>query len=61
MPAPNRSPRLNTVKEIADALGVSTKTVRRLIDAGELHAIRVGRQLRISEEDDRTFIALRRR
>jgi excisionase family DNA binding protein len=61
MPPANRFPRLYSINEIADALGVSTKTVRRLIDASELHASRIGRQLRISEEDYRTFVALRRR
>jgi excisionase family DNA binding protein len=37
-------------------LHVSDKTVRRLIARGELHAHRIGRQLRISEEELRRFI-----
>jgi len=50
-PAPVRLPRLLTIPEVADYLKISTKTVRRWIDRGDLHAYRVGRQLRIAEED----------
>lgn len=44
-----RSPRRITVQEAADQLGVDSSTVRRLIDAGEVGAIRVGRVLRVDE------------
>lgn len=37
-----------TIPQIADALGVCTKTVRREIACGTLKAIRVGRQWRIT-------------
>lgn len=50
-PAAVRLPRLLTIPEVADYLKISTKTVRRWIDRGDLHAYRVGRQLRIAEED----------
>lgn len=50
-------PRLFTVAQIADLLGVSTKTVRRRIVEGKLLAHRVGRQVRISEDDYRNYVA----
>lgn len=40
-----------TVAECADLLAVDHKTVRRLIDRGELPALRVGRVLRIDPAD----------
>lgn len=43
--------RLLTVREVADAMRVSTMTVYRLIRAGEIPAIRVGRHFRIRESD----------
>ncbi|MBT3360864.1 MAG: helix-turn-helix domain-containing protein [Rhodospirillales bacterium] len=44
-------PTLYTVTEAADHLKVSTKTVRRWIDAGSLSVHRLGRSIRISETD----------
>ena len=38
---------LLTIENVAALLQVSTKTVRRLIDRGELDAIRIGRSIRI--------------
>lgn len=38
------SRRLISLAEAADALAVSTKTVRRYIAAGELDAVRLGRR-----------------
>jgi len=52
-----RLPRLYSVEQIADLLGVSTKTVRRRIAEGKLLAHRVGRQVRISEDDYRSYVA----
>jgi excisionase family DNA binding protein len=40
-----------TVEEVADILRVSTQTVRRLIDDGELKALRVRGQWRVRRED----------
>jgi len=40
-----------TVEEVADILRVSTQTVRRLIDDGDLRAIKVRGQWRIKRED----------
>jgi excisionase family DNA binding protein len=51
-----RVPPLFTVAEIAKLLKVSTKSVRRWIEAGDLIAHRLGRQLRITESDLSTFI-----
>jgi excisionase family DNA binding protein len=42
---------LLTVREVADAMRVSTMTVYRLIKAGELRAIRVGKHFRIKNGD----------
>ena len=52
--------RLNTLSEVADRLQVSSKTIRRWIEAGDLVAHRFGRQLRISEADLQAFIRMRR-
>lgn len=52
----SRLPRFFSVDEIADELKVSTKTVRRWIERGELHVHHLGRQLRVSEEDLIAFI-----
>lgn len=52
MVQPNESrPRYVTVAEVADQLRVSNMTVYRLVQAGQLPAIRVGRSYRIREED----------
>ncbi|MCU1426930.1 MAG: transcriptional regulator, AlpA family [Actinomycetia bacterium] len=42
---------LLTVREVADAMRVSTMTVYRLIKGGDLPAIRVGKHFRIREQD----------
>jgi putative molybdopterin biosynthesis protein len=43
--------RLLSVGEVATRLGVSRLTVWRLIDRGEIPALRVGRQLRLDPEE----------
>ena len=58
--APQPLPKFLTVQEVADNLAVSDKTVRRLIDRGDLPRHKLGRQVRISERDFRDFVALRR-
>lgn len=45
------SARYLSVAECAELLAVEHKTVRRLIDRGELPALRVGRLLRIDPAD----------
>jgi len=42
---------LLTVREVADVMRVSTMTVYRLIRAGALPAIRVGKHFRIRESE----------
>lgn len=49
------SPLLN-IQATARRLGVCEKTVRRLIERGELRAHKVGRQHRISEDDLARFL-----
>ena len=39
-----------TVAEVADIMRVSKMTVYRLVHAGELSAVRVGRSFRVHEE-----------
>jgi excisionase family DNA binding protein len=60
LPAPPRAPArggpaapepLLTVGDAAELLRVSTRTVRRLVAAGELPALRVGRQVRLAPAD----------
>ena len=53
--------RLLTVEQIAECLGVSTKTVRRWIQARQLTAFRAGRQWRVSPQDLAHFLEQRRR
>jgi excisionase family DNA binding protein len=50
-------PRYYTIKAVAEALDVSTRTVRRWIANGALGAHRLGRTLRISEADLKAFLA----
>ena len=52
---PKKLPSLYTIKDVAAYAKVSPKTVRRWIDAKELPAYRLGRAIRISEEDLRAF------
>ncbi len=49
--------RLLTIPDVADICVVSTKTVRLWIKAGELPAIRLGRQWRIVPKDLARFIS----
>jgi excisionase family DNA binding protein len=53
--------RFRSVDDIAEQLDVSTKTVRRWIESGQLHVHRFGRRVRIADDDLAAFIALRRR
>jgi excisionase family DNA binding protein len=49
--------RFMTVSEVAASLRVSTMTVYRLINGGELPAARIGRSFRVRAEDLDTFVA----
>lgn len=48
-----------TPEQVADFLHVSTKTIYRFIEAGELIAYRVGRQYRIQKSHIDLFLASR--
>ena len=52
-------PNFMTVGEVADLMRVSSMTVYRLIKAGDLGAVRVGKSYRIREDDVNTFLARR--
>jgi excisionase family DNA binding protein len=52
-------PRFLTVGEVAAALRVSNMTVYRLINAGQLKAVRVGRSFRLRPEDLDAYLAER--
>jgi len=52
----NIPPRLMTIKEVAGLANVSSRTVRRWIDAGQLPFYRLGRAIRISDEDVRNML-----
>ena len=46
-----------TVREVASTLRVSNMTVYRLINAGELPALRVGKSFRLREDDVNRYLA----
>jgi excisionase family DNA binding protein len=52
---------LHKVTSVALRLGVSERHVRRLIASGELPVHRIGRAVRVSEDDLARFLAARRR
>ena len=56
LPSENRQ-RFATVAEVASLLRVSNMTVYRLVQAGQLPAVRVGRSYRIKEADVDRYLA----
>jgi len=52
--------KLLTVSQTAEILGISQKSVRRIIEARELMVVRIGRSVRILAEDLELFIMQRR-
>lgn len=50
------TPLLLTIDAAAEALSVSTRTVRRMIEAGYLQPVRIGRALRFSAADLRDWV-----
>ena len=48
--------RVLTVKEAAEALKTTRQQIRRMIQSGELPAVKVGREWRIPEESVETFL-----
>lgn len=59
-PAQPNAPALLTIKDVAEQLKLSTKTVRRMIDAGTLPSHRLGRLIRIAPQDLATLVHLAR-
>ena len=49
--------RFVTVSEVANLLRVSNMTVYRLVQSGQLAAVRVGRSYRIREDDVDRYLA----
>lgn len=43
-------------REAAEALGVSHRTITRLIEAGKIRSFKVGQQVRIREKDLDAFV-----
>lgn len=48
--------KLLTIKEVAEVLNVNPRTVNRMIDRGELPAVKVGNRWRIKPEDVKDFL-----
>ena len=57
---PKSNMRFCTIKEIAEYVGASTRTVRRRIDRGLLVAYWINGLVRISEADFQAFLATHR-
>ena len=53
------SARFLTVAEVARMFGVSNMTVYRLINAGELAAVRIGKSYRLRDDDVDKYLAAR--
>ncbi|WP_244471089.1 helix-turn-helix domain-containing protein [Microvirga massiliensis] len=49
-----------TRHELAERWGCSERTIDRVIASGDLRAHRIGRSIRIAEEDAEVFLARRR-
>ena len=47
------------MQEVADLMRVSTMTVYRIIKAGDLAAVRVGRSFRVRESDVDAYLVAR--
>lgn len=47
---------LLSTKEVAEVLNVTSRTIRNLIDSGELPAYKIGRNWRIKEKELMEFI-----
>ncbi len=57
VPAPRAAVTFLTVAEVAAMMRVSKMTVYRLVHAGELSAVRVGRSFRVPEPAVREYLA----
>lgn len=48
------------IKQVAQELSMSIKSVRKLIRDGKLHAVKIGKLWRVDEADLQAFIMARR-
>ena len=60
-PEPRSTAPLLDARDVASRLGISIKTVRRVIAAGDLPSHRIGRLIRIIEGDLHMYVASSRR
>jgi len=51
---------LLTLRQVAQRLALSRRTVERLISAGELRPVRFGKAVRVTERELAAFVAARR-
>lgn len=56
MDAPKQEPMLLSLRQVADRLGQCEKTIRRMIDAGELCARRLRNRWVMTPDDLRDFV-----
>ena len=49
-------PRLLTIKDVAERLQMSPRTIHRLVANGDLTVVRIGRAVRVSEEALKAFL-----
>jgi excisionase family DNA binding protein len=59
-PTSTRLPRMLSIRQVAERYGVCPKTVARWIKQHGLHVHRIGRTIRVAEEDATAFMAARR-
>jgi excisionase family DNA binding protein len=57
---PQRTQRMLTIRQLAERYGVCTKTISRWIKNEGLDVHRIGRTVRIADEDAHAFMAARR-
>ena len=53
-------PDLLTLNDVADRLQVSRRTVERLVAAGRIRIVRVGRLIRVTERELEAYVAAQR-
>ena len=54
----NNKYKLLTRKELANFLGLSTRTISRFIEQGDLRCVKLGHQIRFRESDIEEFLTL---
>ena len=47
----NNEPRMYSLEQVADQLGLHVRTVRSYVRSGRLNAVRIGKQYRVARED----------